>query len=505
MGAAKSSKKRRRWLRRLVVFVLVGGVLGFFGSNLVIGSSWGRGKIAAKLSGVSGFNWSVGRASWSPWGGVRVGGLEMTISGTNGAEMPAILTVDEVRVRPYWGELLGGDLALREAVVLNPVGEVPLELLAAMTPVQSSVQVPVMVVREAEVASEVESVEDSEEVVKPVAEKPRNSSEGKEETPEESVAKRKEPDVGLPGRVVVRGGRLRVFSLAAPQWSLELLGFDGEVPLAGPEDLGWVSLDEVRVGGETLLGGIWSEVAWKRPALAFSEMEITVGGVPVRVGGGLLMGRRPRAAVQITVPPSEFGAVGLPGMAELKVAGQRVQVAGSFQGELLRPSSWRGNMVAEGAGLSVDALGRVLVGFELGRVAVNFQGGVLQLVDGRLVGEQFSMLGNGGIRWDGQMLGVVRLVGDWEHADMLRQVAGGALLWNKDGWMMPLGCPDRLYRDLHVEGPLREAKVDLGRGEDGMKLAQAWDQLQRFTAGEQLEEELGVPPSPDGGPVLLQR
>ena len=79
------------------------------------------------------------------------------------------------------------------------------------------------------------------------------------------------------------------------------------------------------------------------------------------------------------------------------------------------------------------------------------------------------------------------------------------MLWNKDGWMTPLGCPDRLYRDLHVEGSLREAKVDLGRGEDGMKLAQAWDQLQRFTAGEQLEEELGVPPSPDGGPVLLQR
>ena len=90
------------------------------------------------------------------------------------------------------------------------------------------------------------------------------------------------------------------------------------------------------------------------------------------------------------------------------------------------------------------------------------------------------------------MLGVVRLVGDWEHAEAIRRIVSGALLsrWTA-AWMQPLETPDRLYRDLRLEGTVSKAVVNVGRGGEEMDVWTAWQRLSRFVRGEQQEEERG--------------
>ena len=97
-------------------------------------------------------------------------------------------------------------------------------LLEALTPSQRPVPVPVE--RRVDVEPQ-ESTRSAEELVE-AGEGGKETEAGKEAAPTvepEQVAERSdEPvvDEGLAGRLLVSGGRLRVFSDGAPQWSMEL-------------------------------------------------------------------------------------------------------------------------------------------------------------------------------------------------------------------------------------------------------------------------------------------
>ena len=201
MSGEPSPQKSGRWRRRLLILVLGLPVLGWLGSNLVIGSGWGRAKLAGKLQGMSGYEWSVGGAWWSPWGGVRLADLEGAVPGARNQGYGPLLVVEELLVKAYWGRLLRGELRLREVVVEGPRGEVPLELFAAMTNLQRPVQRPV----QPPVVAELPRPEMSPEALEGEAgEKPAAPEEVTEEVAEERV------DTAHPLELLVAGEAQKV-------------------------------------------------------------------------------------------------------------------------------------------------------------------------------------------------------------------------------------------------------------------------------------------------------
>jgi len=491
-----SPRKSGRWRRRVLILVLGLPVMGWLGTNLVIGSGWGRAKLAGKLEGMSGYEWSVGGAWWSPWGGVRLVDLEGAVPGGRDQGYGPLLLVEELRGKVYWGRLLRGELRLREVVVEGPRGEVPLELLAAMTNLQRPVQPPVV--------AEVPGPEMSPVPLEGEAgEKPAVTEEVAEERePEE----REKPDPGPPTRVVVREGSLRVFSEAWPEQVLRLSGFAADLPIGGPEEEGWMEIGKAELGGMVLVEGLRVGLKWTQPVLALPQTEVLLGGVPVQVRVQILAGKRMRMGAEVLVAPVEVVPLELPPFPGARVGAARVEAVGRFWGELINPGSWQGNLVAAGQGLVLENEGTRMAGIEYGRVAVDFRGGVLQVPDGRLMGESLSLLGNGAVRWDGQMLGVLRVVADGEYADgVTRALRGAQLSGGTRSWFAPMETPDRLYRDVRIEGAGSMALVDVGKDGGEMELGRAWQLARGFLRGEQGEAARGEPSSLELNPLRVQK
>jgi hypothetical protein len=313
-------------------------------------------------------------------------------------------------------------------------------------------------------------------------------------------------DPGPPLRVEIHDAALKLYSLTRPEVALEVLGMTANLPAAGPEASGWVELDEVRLAGQQLLSGLRVELEWQRPILRIPERTIEVFGLPVRFEAKVLSGRRVFSAVGLRVERTPWAWQEVPGFPGARVGGELVEGFGRIEGELLRPSTWQCNLAAAGQGLVLENEGRELADFEYGRVSVDFRNGILQIPDARLTSETFSLLGNGRAGWDGQVLGVLRVITDAYGNEVLTRGAISSHLSHWTGsWLEPLETPDRLYRDIHLQGPITGPRLDLGRGEHGIEVWQAWQQVAAFMRREQVEEALGVPHSPERDALLYQK
>jgi hypothetical protein len=134
------------------------------------------------------------------------------------------------------------------------------------------------------------------------------------------------------------------------------------------------------------------------------------------------------------------------------------------------------------------------------------RGGTFQVVDARLLSERLSFLGNAIVVPDGRVRGVLRIVADRESATAITRLAVGSLLsqgWTRS-WFKPLITPDRKFRDLHVEGTLSKAMIDVGRKGEELEVPQAWDRMIAFVRNEEKETEQGVPPTLDREGLIPQ-
>jgi hypothetical protein len=158
-------------------------------------------------------------------------------------------------------------------------------------------------------------------------------------------------------------------------------------------------------------------------------------------------------------------------------------------GSLLRPRSWQVDLVLDARGVLAGNAGMgALHRFDSAQAVMTIRQGVLRVPDARLRSERLSLLGNGLVLSDGRHLSVVRVVADDEYARAIRRIMIGSHLsqgWTSS-WMKPLVTPDRRYRDIHFEGILPQATVDLGRRGERIPLGEAADVLRRF-----LEREAG--------------
>jgi len=451
-------------------------------------------------------SWTIAKASWSPWGGVRLGGLTAEAVYSGEGTLAPIFEIGELRVQPYWGALFGGRLEIREIRVKSPRGKVPVELLAQLMRGGGSMEVARMTVTEQ--ATETESGS---------RERPGGEQDGVGESPDpggkgQTAPGQKKPAAAppapvrreQPGRLIVEDGELHVYTMAHRDRALVITGIGGELPFAGEEAAGWFQTAGVRIADRELVGALKIPVAWRKPVLRLAPVEVRWNGLRVRTLAALRVRGRVTGSVEIRALPGPLKPVNLPGWPSLRVSAGELEMLARWQGELTRPGSWVGNVVAVGSELRAQHAdrGNPLV-FDRGQVVIDLRGGIVQVADARLMGERLSLMGNGLGLMDGRTAAVLRVVADPELAEKMTEVAAGSMLsggWTRS-WLAPLETPDRYYRDIHLQGGFPTYRVDVGRKREQMDLRQAWRLAVAFVKREQAEEHQGARTRPHPGPA----
>lgn len=471
-------------------------LLLFVGSNLVMWSGWFRGKIEGQLARHTRLFWTVEEASWSPWGGVRLGRLTAVAAGAEVHTIPPVFEIGELRVQPDWGRLMSGRLRIRELRVTEPRGKFPLELLVQLMKSDGRVDVARLgAATEAAPApgeGEKDPTPDGRETGKA-----KNPAGDGTQTPGSAgklaggPAPSKEPDPEPEGRFIVERGDLEIYSMAAPEKSLRIRAVSAEVPFSGVASEGWLEAAETTFDGGRLAGPLKVPLRWSSGVLEWPAGEFEWNGLTVQTAGTLRIRGRLAGTIEVRAVAPTLSPRSIPGWESAMFTTGPVDIRARLSGDVLRPVTWQGNLVAGVGGVQFihRERGESLV-FDRARLVTDLRGGVLQLVDGTLAGERLSLFGNGFMVLDGRVYGVARLVAAPDVAEAVTKVVNGTGLapGNVDSWMSPLVTPDRYYRDVHAQGVWQHGEMDLGPRGEWVDAGLALRLIRMFVTREEAEE-----------------
>lgn len=453
-GPVTVVKRRRlgKWLGWLAAFFLFVPPLGFGLSNLCLGSKWGREAIASRISRRCGLETRIAGASWSPWNGITLRGLEIAQPEPLGdlAEEP-LLALETVRITPVWRELLRGRPVIREVDVKRPRVVLTVEMLSHLAGRMQPPAGPQVAVAEPPATGPAAG---------PDAPPPH---EGVPNTPAQAPPETPVPQPVAGGPTAwlrVESAEFRVIGAAGGRVWLETAGVDAAVPLGGASADGHVSLGNLDLAGNRVLSETKVPIRWQAPFLTMEQRTLRVAGVDGRCAARLAL--LPGLPVQIAaeVPPQALPAVEGPG--GMSGEAREVSLRAGFSGALTAPRTWQGELAAVAAGVTVRHSGQTAT-FDTAAGTALLRGGLLAVPDARMMGEDLSLLGNGMVLGDGGLSAVLRITAPPETAVALVRRMFPDL--KDDPKPVPLSSPQRAALDLTLSGSVREPLLRIGAGD----------------------------------------
>ena len=514
----------RRWLFRVAIVLLLLPVVLFFASNLILTSSWGKDFLSKKLDQkFPTLKWSISQVRWSPWRGVSVKGLEANFANLDSKSeksRPPAFELEEVNVKPYWGQMFRGKKLFREIIVEKPTINIPIEYLAAQS---SESSIPVLSTAEPAPATSKESAEPKQTKPKSSPTKPKakktapkknnkasnkpKKSQKKNQPKAKPESKKKPKSQPTPDErrlwYRLRNANVRFYS-EKTNHALQISDLNLNLPVAGPPTTGTVSWQKVTLAGRPILEKTSLPVAWKNPAWTLENQELALqlpsleskdaAPLPLVLNlGGVLAIRSPGAPFQLaaSLPPQPLPDYIIEPSSQLLVRSPSMAFKFVCKGSLPSPSLWQFDSAFAMNQLEAfsQLRGQHFL-FDTAQVNLGLKNGVLHAPSIALRSERLSLLGNSQCTLNGYLLGVLRIVAAPDLSERITQVAIGSGIsrgWMSH-WMKPLETPDRRYRDLHFEGPLPNAQVNTGRKGQFISLPQALSLLQRFREIEVAEE-----------------
>ena len=506
--SATKSRHPFRWLVRAVLALLILVLLAFAGSNLFLSSKPGQTFLKKNLNRrAPGISWQVAGASWSPWNGITVKKLTGHLKGVQKSEtpLPPLFELNEVELKPYWGQLLRGKKLFREVILDEPQLNIPAEMMLVVEPTKPTPPPAPKVAQPT--------------VIKPTPRPPKEKQDKKANPPQ--TAPKKAPPKAEPKPVDekrfwvrLRNAKIRVYSIKLNQ-DIEFHSFNADLPLGGAPTNGSLSWQKITLGQHQLVGSKTVPIEWKSPTwtLPNQDLPLTLPQLAdhskpplpftVRLGGSFSPRRASRDfRFQATLPPQPIPDYLLHRESRFHLRSKSVAATISAQGSLLNPNTWRfdSNAALDQIEIFSEIRGQHFH-FETARALTALRNATLIAPEFSLRSEQLSLLGNGQLHLGGYLLGVLRIVTDPELAARVANIAIGSRItggWTSQ-WLAPLETPDRYYRDLHVEGFLPNAQVNTGRKGEFIPLPILLNLLKAFTSGE-VAEEFPTPGSPPSNP-----
>lgn len=450
-GTPIGGKRRgfRRW-RMAVICLLASPAILLLLVNLALSSPWSRRWMAGKIGQrTGGLEASVSSATWSPWNGLSIGGIELLQPpALRAAVKQPLLRIDAVRASPVWRSWLRGRPEISGVVIDTPRVVLPLELLSHLA---ASVPAAQPIPQATAPASAPPTAPTSPPA--PVTPAPPAAAPAVQPAPQP-------PPLPQPTAFIeIRNVSLTVVSASHGRTLLDISKTSGLIPIAGGAASSSLKIGPVAFAGKQLLSGTTAKIAWSAPFLSLQPLEMEIEGHPLVIAGKIaafsglplqIDARLPRRPLQELALP--FGA---------RASAQSLAAEARFRGLLLSPASWQGDLLAEALSPVVHTPEKEMR-FDKATTVTVLRGGIFSCADARLIGDEISLLGNATLLADGRCAGALRFVASPET------VAYGAkrLLPMLPGEpsLTPLSTPQRAAFDLEAFGNIGQLFLRLGKG-----------------------------------------
>jgi hypothetical protein len=436
----------RRW-KWLVLAPLVLTMFSFMLSNLLLLTPWARGWIAAKIEKQTGLETRVAGASWSPWGGASLHGVELLQPAALRAAIASPLArIDTLQVTPVWRAWLRGRLEVRSISLDTPRLVIPLELLSHLT--QSKTPQPPAPPQPPAVAA----APPPPAAAVPPAAPPQ---------PPPPVAAAPPPLPAPPpqptGWIHLKNASFSIVSVRSKTPLFEIAKTTGSLPIAGDPAQSVLKISSVSLAGNPAFTNLSPTLEWKHPVLSLKPLDLEIHGCEFLIAGKIASHSGLPIQLEAKLPKQALPPVTLPFDGRLE--SEAIAVNAAFRGLLLAPPSWQGNLVAECEATSIR-LGGHDVKFDRGGAVTVLRGGLLSCVDARLIGDELSLLGNATVRGDGRAAAALRLVAPPANLEGIVKKAFSTV---ESPSLTPLGTPQRSAFDLEAFGNLNQLFLRLGR------------------------------------------
>ncbi len=444
----------RRWRKRLIWTTLLTPLLAVLLSNAWLFSPWGRSYVARKISARTGVEATVSGAWWIPGGQVKIFDIVLLQPPALRATLSEPLaTVKCLTLQPHWKQLLRGKRDFFSCQVDAPDIVVTIEMLQQLLAAKSP--------------SFIQSAPPPDGSPPPptppadIAQNPSPSTPPVAPTPQPAPEAPPVADAPAPVPLpeswfYLRNARIRLIHAGSGKSLLDLRDLTMDVPVEGPQATGRFAFSSLEALGQPLFDKTEIPLAWKPPVLHIGSTTLDVAGLPLRCEVQIAKEAGMPFQAMIQQDPIAWQAGSLFQSAKV----QSLHRAGGF---LLAPSSWRGESIlfAQTPRLSLGSMSK---DFQLLQAHIILVGGALQCSDFRLVGDEISLLGNGAILADTQLLSVLRVVASPRDAAFVETMLSRI---NPDipQRLPPFGNEDRRGADFLFGGSLFHTWLSLDGGQ----------------------------------------
>jgi len=458
---APHRQKRRgcRWLFLTAGILAALPFLAFALSNLLLASSWGRGKIERKIQAISGLETHIDGASWSPWNGASLYSVRLLQPHPLRPYVKEpMIAARRVKVMPVWKAWLSGQRQMDSIELDSLRMVVPIEAVSASIRVPGKPHLP----SQTQASSPIPDLSaDSPPISEPTGTTQRGPNilippGSIPEIPEEiSVPKL----MGIPTSWLrMENASCLLFSARSGRTLAEVSHASGQIPISGDPALSRITVDHALLLGGSSPTPVDLSFSWQHPVLSLGRVEFSLGHQKMVIAAKVA--KLPGIPMQwdIQLPEQPLAGFPLPMGAQAKA--DTFKFRGRFRGALLAPATWQGDFLAEVQNLHGTMAGREF-SFDHGRALTLLRGNVLTCLDARLEGDELSLLGNATLLSDGRAAGVARFIATPESIQAITSHLFPRT--NRPPVTTPLGTPQRVAFDLHTFGTLGNMYLQLGQ------------------------------------------
>ncbi|MGJ8676190.1 MAG: hypothetical protein ACSHX0_01600 [Akkermansiaceae bacterium] len=476
------------------LFLIV--LLSYGVSNIVLSSPWAKGKVEHQIKKRTGLDSKLGSLSWSPWSGLTLRQLKiLQIRELRDQITEPLASIKEVKVVPYWKPLLKRKLELKDVRVDSPSFVVSVEMLAALAsslpPVKEKKPLVAQKAPPAKKATKPQMANKKPALASNA--KPKAVAAKKPQTKKPQLKKISQAPAGKPIWLHVDHAAFKLISFTKKVDLLAISGVSLHTPVFGEDAEGRLKIGLVQAPGLSNVMNLEEKIQWRRPFLQIKDENLNLAGLSLAIEAKLALDRKRlmTSAYQIkaVLKPQSLGE--LHDFEWLGIVPDADQVRGEIgaAGYFFNPVSWRGAMLATATNLHIkEKHGNQQIQFDEVSIPLFFSQCQFHWSDVRLVGDDISILGNGGLSVH-NVLAVTRFVVSPEFAAGADSFLLGSMIKRRHGsWWSNLETPDRKVRDLVISGNLKDPLVDAGDKKEQMPLSRVIELAMTFIRNEMKEE-----------------
>jgi hypothetical protein len=437
----------RRW-RRVVLILLAFPAIALLLGNLLLASPWSCRWIAGKIQGRTGLETRVAGASWSPWNGASLNGLEfLQPVALRAVVKDPLLKCTSVRVTPVWRAWLRGRLEVRNIELDTPKILLPLEVISSLagTPAPPTTTA----------APPVATTPPQPPTTQPVPPPPAPPA----GPPAVAMAAPPQAPPQQPtGWLRLKNASFAIVHAGSRRTLLEFSNTRGSIPISGNSAQSTLEIGGISALGNPLFTELSANLDWTSPLLSLKPLDLVVGGYKWVFAAKIAKFSGLPLQIEAQLPRQPLAPFALPfnGIA----AAESIAANARFRGLLLAPGSWHGDLLAEAASPTIR-LGGHDAKFDKASSVTVLRGGILSWVDARMIGDELSLLGNATLLADGRLAGAARVVASPESAAGIANRTFPILQGAPS--LTPLSTPQRSAFDVEAFGNISQIFLRLGK------------------------------------------